>query len=238
MGRLGGLFRDVVELLDQKGATAAAHTYASCDTSVSSSRATLGGRRTPNSVYRDFLQAVPRSMRHLPAFITADPTGPWADRLRKDHSSGVGWIGAVYEEIAGWNHQPEYPPVRCVALSVGGENGSSLAGKTGAHAISGRRAAISRADVVAYAAEQGAPQRLWVTLTDVPLSPAPGGGEEETVGRISPFSRGGGRRTSAGARVGLAAGGSVWRRLRQGWLPEYGQDEGIMLLKLPTIVER
>lgn len=48
-------------------------------------------------VYRDFLNAVPPAMRHLPAYITeADQTTPW-------HDQNSGWVRRAYAEIDAWN---------------------------------------------------------------------------------------------------------------------------------------
>lgn len=61
-------------------------------------------------VYRDFLDAVPSSMRSLPAFITeADPDDPWAD-------TNSGWVRNAYAEINAWNADPLRQKVRCLAL--------------------------------------------------------------------------------------------------------------------------
>ena len=60
--------------------------------------------------YQDFLGAVPRSMRHLPAYITeADQSEPWDD-------STSGWIQAAYAEIDQWNRQPGVQRIRALAL--------------------------------------------------------------------------------------------------------------------------
>lgn len=48
-------------------------------------------------VYRDFMAAVPREMRHLPVFITeTDQSTPWLD-------DNHGWVQAAYAEINEWN---------------------------------------------------------------------------------------------------------------------------------------
>ncbi len=60
--------------------------------------------------YQDFLRAVPKSMRHLPAYITeADQTVPWDE----DTS---GWVRAAYAEIDEWNRQPDVQRIRALAL--------------------------------------------------------------------------------------------------------------------------
>lgn len=47
--------------------------------------------------YRDFMAAVPPTMRHLPAYITeTDQTIPWLD-------DNTGWVQRAYAEIDNWN---------------------------------------------------------------------------------------------------------------------------------------
>ncbi len=62
--------------------------------------------------YRDFLTAVPASMRSLPVLITetqaADPDW-WQNR-------NVGWIQAAYAEINAWNSMAANPPIQAVCL--------------------------------------------------------------------------------------------------------------------------
>ena len=49
--------------------------------------------------YRDFMQAIPVNMRHLPVYVTeTDQGGPWENVNR-------GWIQAAYAEIDRWNRQ-------------------------------------------------------------------------------------------------------------------------------------
>ncbi len=49
--------------------------------------------------YRDFMQAIPVNMRHLPVYITeTDQGGAWENANR-------GWIQAAYAEIDRWNRQ-------------------------------------------------------------------------------------------------------------------------------------
>ncbi|MBN1217414.1 MAG: N-acetylmuramoyl-L-alanine amidase [Anaerolineae bacterium] len=48
-------------------------------------------------IYRDFMNAIPRTMRHLPAYITeADEDDPWENANR-------GWVKNAYKEIDNWN---------------------------------------------------------------------------------------------------------------------------------------
>ncbi len=61
-------------------------------------------------VYRDFLAAVPKSMRHLTAYITeADQGAPW-------DMSVPGWISSAYAEIDAWNRQPDVQRIHALAL--------------------------------------------------------------------------------------------------------------------------
>ena len=49
--------------------------------------------------YRDFMQAIPVNMRHLPVYITeTDQGGPWENANR-------GWVQAAFAEIDRWNRQ-------------------------------------------------------------------------------------------------------------------------------------
>ena len=60
--------------------------------------------------YRDFLGAVPASMRRLPVYITeADQTVPWSEGTS-------GWVRAAYAEIDEWNRQPNAQRIRALAL--------------------------------------------------------------------------------------------------------------------------
>ncbi len=60
--------------------------------------------------YRDFMQAIPHNMRHLPVYITeTDQAAPWEDANR-------GWIQAAYAEIDGWNRLPDSQKIRSLIL--------------------------------------------------------------------------------------------------------------------------
>lgn len=60
--------------------------------------------------YRDFLDAVPANMRHLPAYITeTDQDVPW-------RNENQGWIRNAYGEINWWNNQPGYQQIRALIL--------------------------------------------------------------------------------------------------------------------------
>ncbi len=60
--------------------------------------------------YRDFMEAVPANMRHLPAYITeADEDDPWENANR-------GWIKEAYAEIHRWNQTPGNQQIRSLIL--------------------------------------------------------------------------------------------------------------------------
>ncbi|NOZ28102.1 MAG: hypothetical protein GXP39_08625 [Chloroflexi bacterium] len=60
--------------------------------------------------YRDFMNAIPASMRHLPVYITeTDQNVPWAD-------VNSGWVRNAYAEINWWNQQPGHQQIRLLAL--------------------------------------------------------------------------------------------------------------------------
>jgi N-acetyl-anhydromuramyl-L-alanine amidase AmpD len=60
--------------------------------------------------YRDFMHAVPESMRHLAAYITeAGPTEPWID-------SDTGWVRHAYADVHRWNQEPGSQQIRAMVL--------------------------------------------------------------------------------------------------------------------------
>lgn len=60
--------------------------------------------------YRDFMEAIPPEMRHLPVYITeADEDHPWEDANR-------GWIKEAYKEINRWNTTPGNQQIRALIL--------------------------------------------------------------------------------------------------------------------------
>lgn len=60
--------------------------------------------------YRDFLDAVPVSMRGLPVYITeTDQNEPWID-------ANTGWVQAAYAEIDHHNSTPGTQPIKFLAL--------------------------------------------------------------------------------------------------------------------------
>ncbi|GIK71622.1 MAG: hypothetical protein BroJett021_06100 [Chloroflexota bacterium] len=60
--------------------------------------------------YMDFMNAVPASMRHLPAFLTeVGQSQPWVNQ-------NSGWVQAMYSEIDLWNRQPGAQQIRAAIL--------------------------------------------------------------------------------------------------------------------------
>jgi len=61
-------------------------------------------------VYREFMEAIPASMRGLPVYITeTDQNEPWAH-------SNTGWVQEAYAEIDRWNQQLTNQKIRCLLL--------------------------------------------------------------------------------------------------------------------------
>ena len=60
--------------------------------------------------YRDFMNAVPASMRHLPAYVTeTDQDQPWKDENNS-------WVRGGYGEIDAWNKLPGKQQIRALIL--------------------------------------------------------------------------------------------------------------------------
>ncbi|RME56080.1 MAG: M23 family metallopeptidase, partial [Caldilineae bacterium] len=60
--------------------------------------------------YRDFMEAIPANMRHLPVYITeTDQDHAW-------HNANNGWVKAAYEEIHRWNSTPGRQQIRALVL--------------------------------------------------------------------------------------------------------------------------
>lgn len=61
-------------------------------------------------VYQDFMNGIPRNMRHLPVYLTeADQNDAWQNVNR-------GWIQRAYGEIEWWNRQPDTQVIRALLL--------------------------------------------------------------------------------------------------------------------------
>jgi len=77
--------------------------------------APFGNRRFQFRAYRDFLEALPADLRHLPVYITeTDPSdSAWSD-------VNNGWVQKSYGEIDLWNREhPNGPRIFCLALYRG-----------------------------------------------------------------------------------------------------------------------
>jgi len=63
--------------------------------------------------YRDFMEVIPARLWDVPIYITETNPGargqPWRDE-------NTGWVGAAYDEIAGWNEGHHGRTIRCLAL--------------------------------------------------------------------------------------------------------------------------
>lgn len=114
-------FRDILDLLGPDGCdgfTLHAYTHGPDPALVTSDEKLdppFQHRHRHFRVYRDFLNAVPAAMRHLPAYITeTDQSTPWLDQ-------NSGWVQRAYAEIHAWNQQSRTEsgvrqPIRALAL--------------------------------------------------------------------------------------------------------------------------
>ncbi len=60
--------------------------------------------------YRDFMEAVPANMRHLPVYITeSNQNDTWLN-------NNIGWVQRAYGEIDHWNKQAGNQQIRCLIL--------------------------------------------------------------------------------------------------------------------------
>ena len=60
--------------------------------------------------YRDFLEATPPELRHVPVYITeTDEDQPWENANR-------GWVQSAYKEIDDWNSTPGHQQIRTLVL--------------------------------------------------------------------------------------------------------------------------
>ena len=62
-------------------------------------------------VYREFLEVIPSSLRHLPVYITESNQGDhaWLDM-------NTGWVQGAYAEINEWNQQPNNQKIQALCL--------------------------------------------------------------------------------------------------------------------------
>ena len=60
--------------------------------------------------YRDFMEAIPRDLRHLPVYITeTDQVEPWAN-------ANTGWVQNAYREVNAWNNTLGRQQIRALVL--------------------------------------------------------------------------------------------------------------------------
>ena len=109
-------FQDILSKCAQAGTPPdgiALHTYThGADAALIGSEQLMDftpARRFNFRAYKDFLAAVPQTMRSLPVFITEAQAIPWTD-------SGNGWIPAAYAEINAWNADPAHQPIQALCL--------------------------------------------------------------------------------------------------------------------------
>jgi hypothetical protein len=76
-------------------------------------------RRWGFCAYRDFIEATPPHLRHLPLFATEASMGDRGSRPIPWPDADAGWISEAYGEIQRWNADPAHPPIRCLALYRG-----------------------------------------------------------------------------------------------------------------------
>ncbi len=106
---------DILKLLGNKCDGIALHTYThGSDKKLIRSLATMDPpfdhRNKHFRAYRDFMKAIPASLRGLPVYITeTDQDEAWAH-------SNTGWVQAAYAEIDKWNQEPTHQKIRCLLL--------------------------------------------------------------------------------------------------------------------------
>lgn len=107
---------DVLQLLgpdECDGLALHAYTHGANPAAITSEArmiAPYNDRRYEFRAYRDFLEAVPLSMRDMPVYITeADQIDPWRD-------ADSGWVAAAYAEIDEWNRLPGTQKIHALAL--------------------------------------------------------------------------------------------------------------------------
>ena len=78
--------------------------------------------------YRDFMQAIPEDLRHLPVYITeTDQDDPWENANR-------GWVRNAYREINDWNRAPSRQQIHALALYRWRHDQWHIDGKSGVQA--------------------------------------------------------------------------------------------------------
>jgi hypothetical protein len=109
-------FEDILNLLGPDGCDGfTLHTYThQADPNLITSPAKMNppfqNRHYEFRTYQDFMNAVPRDMRHLPAYITeTDQDVAW-------YNANIGWVQRAYGEIDFWNRQPGNQQIRSMIL--------------------------------------------------------------------------------------------------------------------------
>lgn len=109
-------FGDILKLLGPQncdGITVHAYTHSSNPTEIYTDQfmnSPFNRYQFNFRTYRDFMNAVPASMRHLPAYITeTDQDQPWKDENNS-------WVKRAYGEIDAWNKQPGKQQIRALIL--------------------------------------------------------------------------------------------------------------------------
>lgn len=219
-----GYFRSVLANCDPDGLALHAYTHGPAPALVASEikmSAPFESRRRHLRAYRDFLDAVPLRLRHLPVHITEanQGDGPWVD-------ANTGWVQAAYAEIAGWNALPGAQKIHCLCLyRWPAYDRWSFGGKPGV--VADFRAAMQRGHLSPATTESpiadgsgGANSTQYI--------PVVAGGGAETQPPAAPPRRWDERLTQRGVRVVEAdarPGQSYWRVVRGEWLDE-GQSQG------------
>lgn len=109
-------FAEVLALLGPSGCDGITlHTYThQADANLITSDAKMNppfeNRHFEFRAYRDFMEAIPANMRHLPVYITeTDQDVPWLDQ-------NIEWIQRAYGEINWWNQQAGNQQIRSLIL--------------------------------------------------------------------------------------------------------------------------
>lgn len=109
-------FTDILNALGAEGCDGIAlHTYThGSDPALITDRTTMNppfqDRYFNFQAYRNFMDAIPATMRELPIFITeTNQDAPWLD-------ANNGWVRSAYAEIDRWNRQPGAQQMRCLLL--------------------------------------------------------------------------------------------------------------------------
>lgn len=108
-------FQDILKALEKELGGIAIHTYARDPdpaniTSELRMDPPFHHRRKMFRTYIDFMEAIPRSLRHLPVYLTeTNQNVPWAN-------VNSGWVQEAYAEINRWNSDPTRQKIRCMLL--------------------------------------------------------------------------------------------------------------------------